>query len=90
VPPTAFAGAAPAGAGKARYKALRDKNAAFIGNIEYWRNQLTANHENLKAAVEANDLDTARTLLGYMKKDSDSLTNEIKAVEANNAEAAGF
>lgn len=90
-PESAFVTPTPAGvADTARYDELREKNAGFISNIEYWRNQLTANHANLKEAVKVNDLETARTLLDYIKKDSAALTNEIKAVEKNNAEAAGL
>jgi len=66
---------------------LSDKNDEFIGNIEYWRNQLTANYANLQEDLKVNDLETARTLLNYMKQDSASLDNEIAAVQANNRKA---
>ena len=89
VPKSAFESTTPAGTtDAAKYEELRSKNAGFIGNIEYWRNQLEGNYGNLKDAVKANDLETARILLNYMKKDSADLDNEIKAVESNNAEAA--
>ena len=90
-PRNAFEEPTPAGtANVARYEELRGKNAAFINNIEYWRNQLEGNYGNLKDAVRVNDLETARILLNYLKKDSADLDNEIKAVERNNAEAAGL
>lgn len=89
VPKSAFETPTPAGtANTARYEELRAKTAGFIGNIEYWRNQLEGNYGNLKEDVKANDLETGRILLNYMKKDSADLDNEIKAVERNNAEAA--
>ena len=66
---------------------LSEKNDAFISNIVYWREQLTGNHGNLLEALKVNDLSTARTLLNYMKQDSDSLDNEIAAVQANNKKA---
>ena len=88
MPKNAFESTTPAGtADAAKYEELRSKNAGFIGNIEYWRNQLEGNYGNLKDAVKANDLETARILLNYIKKDSADLYNEIKAVELNNAEA---
>jgi len=89
VPKNAFVTPAPAGTSDpARYEALRAENAGFIGNIEYWRYQLEGNYGNLKDDIKANDLETSRILLDYMKKDSAALDNEIKAVERNNAEAA--
>ena len=89
VPKNVFISPAPAGTlNTGVYEKLREKNAGFIGNIEYWRYQLEGNYGNLKEAVQANDLETARILLDYMKKDSADLDNEIKAVELNNAEAA--
>ncbi len=74
----------------AGYAKLRERNEAFLGNIEYWRNQLPANYKNLLYAVEVNDLETARTLLGYMKKDSAALDNEIGAVKLNNRKAEAW
>ena len=89
VPKNAFVTPAPAGtADPAGYEELRAKNAGFIANIEYWRYQLEGNYANLKDDIKANDLETSRILLEYMKKDSAALDNEIKAVEQNNAEAA--
>jgi hypothetical protein len=91
LPRNAFVSPTPAGtADAARYAELRDKNAGFISNIEYWRNQLTGNHANLVDDVKANDLKTSRILLEHMRKDSEALDNELKAVERNNEEAAKF
>lgn len=88
-PENAFVSPTPASvANKARYEELREKNAGFLRNIEYWRNQLPANHSSLKEAVGVNDLKTARILLDYLKKDSAALTNEIQAVQKNNDEAS--
>lgn len=91
IPENAFLEQAPAGtADLAGYAALREKNADFIGNITYWRYQLEGNYGNLKEAVKANDLETARILLGHLKADSAALDNEIEAVERNNEQARKF
>jgi len=91
VPKSAFVSPTPAGiSDAASYEGLRAKNEGFIGNIQYWRYQLEGNYGNLKDAVKANDLETARLLLNYMKKDSSDLDNEIRAVERNNDKAGQF
>ncbi len=91
VPKSAFVFPTPAGtADPAGYERLRAKNEGFIGNIQYWRYQLEGNYGNLKDDVRANDLETSRTLLNYMKRDSADLDNEIRAVERNNEKAAEF
>jgi hypothetical protein len=91
VPKSSFMNPTPAGiAYPGGYEELRAKNEGFIGNIQYWRYQLEGNYENLKDAVRANDLETARILLNYLKKDSRDLDNEIRAVERNNAKAEQF
>jgi|GEM_PF-5098851 len=86
-PANAFKAAAPAGADSAKWNSLRDKNEAYASNIEYWRNQLVANHKNLLYAIEVNDLETARILRDHMKKDSAALDSEIAAMRKLNAQA---
>lgn len=86
-PANAFKAVAPAGRDAAKWNALRSKNEAYTGNIEYWRNQLVGNHKNLLYALEANDLETARILRNHMKNDSEALDNEIKAINKLNEQA---
>jgi len=90
-PVSAFLSPAPAGLeNTAAYSALREKNAGFINNVGYWREQMKGNYSNLSYVLRMNDLTTANILLNYMRRDHWSIINEISAIKENNLKAAAW